>query len=100
MVSTGVLTAFAQTNSGYAVPLVGGLKYTFLESKFAPYCALEYGVVLNVRVNNHSRMTDVIKAGVGIEYPLQDKLLLDVSAKLVGENNFANEIMAGIRFRL
>ena len=99
-IATGLLTAMARVNSGYAIPLTGGLKYTFLHSVVAPYCGLEYGGILFVRRNSHSRMGPEFKAGLGIQYPLQDKLLLDVSTKLLMEDGFAYELMAGIRFRL
>lgn len=99
-VSTGVLTALAERNSGYAVPLLGGIKYTFLQNTYAPYCGLEYGGVLNVRRNNHSRMSSAYRAGLGIQYPLKDRLSLDFSTKLVMQDYSAYEFMAGLRFRL
>jgi hypothetical protein len=99
-VATGLLTALARSNSGYAVPLAGGLKYTFMENIFSPYCGLEYGGDLNVRRNAHSRFSSVLKFGLGIQYPLQEMLLLDVSTKYVTNDFSGYEFMAGIRFRL
>jgi hypothetical protein len=86
----------------HAVPILAGVKYTFMINSYAPYVGVDYGDVIIIRENIHPYNARTVKLGAGLQYRIRESLLLDISIKDEKSGYFSDgfELMAGFRIPL
>jgi hypothetical protein len=86
----------------HAVPILAGVKYSFMFNGYAPYVGVDYGDVIIIRENIHPYNARTLKLGAGIQYRIRKSLLLDISMKdeKSGYLDDGFELLAGFRIPL
>jgi hypothetical protein len=110
-------TLVARDVSAYTfheIPIIAGVKYSFLQTVVAPYLSVEGGVFYDVGNDNEreARFGNIrsekfangllFKIGGGIKYSFEHNMFLDCSAKAIhpSDNAESIEVMAGVGIQL